>query len=187
MAGVKESTEIDVQALWGKYEDITMHFNDLLMRLRTSSLAAIPALSTVVGIFADSPTEAVSLDWAVAAGLFSAMSFVWLAIFCLDFYYYNKLLSGAVAAVVQLETNVCSGEKVPGINLSTLIEQEFSLKKPATASNGVFAFYGIVLALLVAGALFSLRMFGLEGAPAAITAEASPLPSPSVSPQPPAN
>jgi hypothetical protein len=47
--GVKH--EIDVQCLWEKYEDIAMHFNDLLIRLRTQSLAGVAALSALVGIF----------------------------------------------------------------------------------------------------------------------------------------
>lgn len=179
MSGGNGSNEIDVLALWAKYEDITMHFNDLLMRLRTSSLAAIAALTTLVGIFADGPTESVSIDWAVAAGLFSAMSFIWIAIFCLDFLYYNKLLSGAVAALIQLERNVQNGEKVSTINLSTLIEEEFRLKKWTSVTNGVLAFYGLVFALLIAGAGFSLRMYQLEDAPRpAATAPVLPSPPP---------
>ncbi len=38
--------------LWDKYEAITMHFNDLLMKLRTQALAGVAALSAVDGIFA---------------------------------------------------------------------------------------------------------------------------------------
>lgn len=163
MSDTGHAIEIDVQALWAKYEDIAMHFNDLLMRLRTSSIAAIAALSTVIGIFADGSTESLSLDWAVATGLFSAMSFVWLAIFCLDFFYYNKLLNGAVAALVQLEKNVAEGKKLPGINLSTLIEDEFRLKKWSPATAGVLGFYGLVFGLLIGAAVFSLRSYVLEG------------------------
>ena len=37
--------------VWKKYEEITMHFNDLLMRLRKQALAAVAALATIVGIF----------------------------------------------------------------------------------------------------------------------------------------
>jgi hypothetical protein len=32
--------------VWTKYEDIAMHFNDLLIRLRTQALGAIAALGT---------------------------------------------------------------------------------------------------------------------------------------------
>src|SRR5664280_1831888 len=34
--------------VWEKYEDIAMHFNDLLIRLRTQALAAVAAISTLV-------------------------------------------------------------------------------------------------------------------------------------------
>ena len=35
--------------LWTKYEDIAMHFNDLLIKLRTQALAAVAALTTLSG------------------------------------------------------------------------------------------------------------------------------------------
>jgi hypothetical protein len=71
--GVKH--EIDVQCLWEKYEDIAMHFNDLLIRLRTQSLAGVAALSALVGIFSkDGPAPAnITLDWVVAEAIFGAM------------------------------------------------------------------------------------------------------------------
>jgi hypothetical protein len=36
--------------VWQKYEDIAMHFNDLLIRLRTQALGAIAALTTIIGV-----------------------------------------------------------------------------------------------------------------------------------------
>jgi hypothetical protein len=33
--------------VWDKYEAIAMHFNDLLIKLRTQALAAVAALSTI--------------------------------------------------------------------------------------------------------------------------------------------
>lgn len=47
--GVKH--EIDAQCLSEKYEDIAIHFNELLTRLPSPSLARIAALSAIVGIF----------------------------------------------------------------------------------------------------------------------------------------
>ena len=41
-----------IRELWEKYEEITMHFNDLIIRLRTQALAGVAALSALVGIFA---------------------------------------------------------------------------------------------------------------------------------------
>lgn len=64
---------------------------------------------------------------------------------------------GAVTALKQLEAE--SHRDGPnGINMSTIIEAQFS--KPANISSfhGVLLFYGIVLFLLVAGAMFCLAM-----------------------------
>lgn len=173
MASDGKAIEIDTQALWSKYEDIAIHFNGLLMRLRSGSLAAVAAASTVVGILADEADGDLSLDWLVAAGIFSAMSVVWIAIFCLDLFYYNKLLNGAVSAITQLESDTLEGRKPQGINLSMIVENEFTAGKSARAPKGVLGFYTLVFGLLIAGALFSARMSYLEPNPASAQASAA--------------
>src|SRR3954453_20225100 len=75
---------IDVQKLWSKYEDIAMHFNDLLMRLRTQSLAGIAAVSALVGIFSKTSIAEVKTELLVAEAIFIAMGVFWVAIWCLD-------------------------------------------------------------------------------------------------------
>jgi hypothetical protein len=52
--------------VWDKYEAIAMHFNDLLIELRTQALAAVAALSTIIGIFSKSGGETQS-TWQVVA------------------------------------------------------------------------------------------------------------------------
>lgn len=175
--GENDPQRIEVQALWEKYEDIAMHFNDLLIRLRLRSLAGVAAVSTLVGIFANKANADLSVSWLVAAGLFGAMTVVWIAIFYLDFYYYNKLLNGAVAAITQLETETREGRAPSGINLSTLIEQEFTESKGSRASFGVMVFYAIVFAFVVSGCLFSLRMYQLEPDQPALSAVSAPDPA----------
>ena len=64
-----ESEEWSIKELWEKYEEIAMHFNDLLIRLRTSALGGVAALSTLLGIFGKSGTEP-RTSWEIAAGLF---------------------------------------------------------------------------------------------------------------------
>lgn len=157
-----ESISIDIQALWCKYEDIAMHFNDLLMRLRVQSIGGVAAISTLVGIFAKSSDSDLSNDWLAVTGLFSAITFSWIAIFCLDFFYYNRLLNGAVSALKELEQATLEGSTPKGIKLSTVIEEEFTLKKPAKAAWGVRFFYGIVFIFLIAASLFSLTMYRIE-------------------------
>ena len=150
----------DLQVLWAKCEDIAMHFNDLLMRLRSQALAGIAAISTLVGIFTKETTTTIQADWLIATAIFVALAFFWVAIWCLDFLYYNRLLMGAVGALVDLEekTKLSTLVKFDGINMSTRIVDEFKRKTNYASFGGVFAFYLIVLATIVSGAIFSLHM-----------------------------
>jgi len=153
--------KIDVQTLWEKYEDIAMHFNDLLLRLRSQGLAGIAAISTLVGIFTREGISDIHTDWLVATAMFVALTFFWIAIFCLDVLYYNRLLMGAVAALVKLEDEH-KLHSVSHIHMSTHIDGEFSHKlceRGLSRFSGVFWFYGIVLAVIVAGAIFSAHMY----------------------------
>ena len=102
--------EVNIQSLWEKYEDIAMHFNDLLIRLRTQALAGIAAISTLIGIFTKASPSALQSDWLIAEAIFIALTLFWIAIFCLDFFYYNRLLVGAVAALKDLEAEARSGQ-----------------------------------------------------------------------------
>jgi hypothetical protein len=148
---------LDVQQLWEKYEDIAMHFNDLLMRLRSQSIAGIAALSTIVGLLTKGDVANLRISWLVAAMIFVAMALVWVAIWCIDFLYYNVLLMGAVTAIKQLEAETMRGGP-KWINMSTLIEDQFAEPPDISPFHGVLLFYGIVLGILVAGALFCLNM-----------------------------
>lgn len=58
-----------IAELWDKYEHIAMHFNDLLMRLRTQALAAIAAIAVIAGVIAkDTSTELRSWELLTLAG-----------------------------------------------------------------------------------------------------------------------
>src|SRR5437667_124517 len=84
--------EFDV---WDKYEKIAMHFNDLIIKLRTQALAGVAALSTLVTLFAKSDVAS-SGAWGIAAFIFGGLCLAWVAIWIIDFSYYNRLLTGAV-------------------------------------------------------------------------------------------
>jgi hypothetical protein len=153
--------KLDIQMLWAKYEDIAMHFNDLLMRLRSQSLAGIAAVSTLVGIFTKTGTTDAKVEWMAATAIFVAMFFFWIAIFFLDIFYYNRLLIGAISAVTDLESKAASGA-LTSINISTLIEEEFksqALRGKMSSFTGVLLFYAIVLVVIMAGAIFSWHMY----------------------------
>jgi hypothetical protein len=162
MAETNLQRGFDRQRLWEKYEDIAMHFNDLLMRLRTQSLAGVAALSTLVGVFTKGG-PGTNTGWLVAGAVFTAMALFWMAICCVDITYYNRLLRGAVTALKRLEyeskpTALTASE----INMSTLIEAEFNeplvsceAMKPVV---GILVFYATVFVTLACGAWFCFQM-----------------------------
>lgn len=107
--------------VWSKYQDVAMHFNDLILQLRTLSLGGVAALAALGSALAHGPAnEQVRLS--VLAAILSALAVLWLAIWILDFQYYNRLLLGAVDALKQLET-ASKASDVPELQLSTIIEE----------------------------------------------------------------
>src|ERR1700682_4764393 len=88
--------------VWSKYEKIAMHFNDLLMRLRTQALGAVATLATIIVIFARAGAEK-HTNWEMISFAFVMLSMFWIAVWLIDFQYYNKLLQGAVVSLVKLE------------------------------------------------------------------------------------
>jgi hypothetical protein len=136
-----------------------MRFNDLLIKLRTQSLAGVAAVSSLVGIFSKEGPGDAHLEWVVARAIFAALIGFWIAICCLDLGYYNRLLNGAVNAIIELEGQTADGEDFGGeIKMSKLIEAQFS--KPfwnwkKRSHDGVLAFYSIVLCVLVMAFFFA--------------------------------
>jgi hypothetical protein len=151
----------EFQSLWIEYEKIAMHFNDLLMRLRSQGLAGIAAVSTLMGIFTKGATTNIAADWQIATAIFIALILFWVAIGFLDLLYYNRLLMGAVEAIVKLEAQTKQDSETPfdGINMSTYIVAEFSRWPRFGAFRGVLVFYAIVLFTIVGGACFSWHQY----------------------------
>jgi hypothetical protein len=160
-----DNKPLDVKAwtvhdLWAKYEDIAMHFNDLLIRLRTQALAGVAALSTLVGIF--TKTDSIHVSWQIASDVFVLLIMFWVAIWAIDRCYYNRLLVGAVNALRDIEQESKKANPNLVIDLSTQIElnvaHPFSDKRPFwkrfQSNLGVRLFYLIVLCALIAGARF---------------------------------
>jgi len=69
----------DVFRLWSKYEDVAMHFNDLILRLRFQALAGVAGLATLVGVFGRA-VENATVRSAVVSGVFALLAFFWVAI-----------------------------------------------------------------------------------------------------------
>jgi hypothetical protein len=165
MAKVSKALDVKqwtVHDLWAKYEDIAMHFNDLLIRLRTQALAAVAAISTVVGIFTKTEPSAVHVSWEIATAVFVALIIFWIAIWLVDRLYYNRLLIGAVIALREIEKESKKPNPDLAINMSTTIEEYVA--HPVSAYRpfwhrvqlkiGVYVFYGLVFIALILGAGF---------------------------------
>lgn len=154
----------DLLTLWKKYEEVAMHFNDLLIRIRTQSLAAVAAFATVAGLLLKDESISHELRWGTLTVVFVALIIFWIAIWVLDFTYYNRLLLGAVKALIEIEKHSTEGNRVASINLSTCIENAVALEGGAeperrTLSQGRWWFYSLVCALLIGLVFLSIWQF----------------------------
>ncbi len=141
----KEYSKFDV---WKEHENIAMHFNGLLMQLRLRALAAVGFIVTIGGIFAKNQDNGV--NWALLSVILFIVLLAWISTYVIDRFYYNKLLTGSVKAIVELE-KLDDGSGIP-ILASTVIEKEFSNEKQSVITV-VNWFYGLtffgILSLLI--------------------------------------
>lgn len=154
-----------IKEVWEKYEEIAMHFNDLLIRLRTQALAAVAAISTLVGIFSKTGADD-KISWALAAAVFFFLCLFWIAVWIIDFCYYNRLLLGAVDAILDLEAISKDKTHIRHIDISTKIERSVAGESPSLEKErrkrlrklifGRWAFYLIVFIALISGLGFSI-------------------------------
>jgi hypothetical protein len=158
MSALRQGSVFEV---WSKYEEIAMHFNELIMRLRIQALAGVAAISTVAGILGRHEDDGVT-RWGLLTAIFAFLCLFWVAIWILDFKYYTRLLLGAVDALIAIEKLSIQGTEVAEINMSTLIEEavegskykrasQKERKKRRRLASGRLAFYLLVFTgLLVA-------------------------------------
>lgn len=154
-----EAEETPIFTVWKKYEDVAMHFNDLLIRLRIQALAGVAALAVLASIFSNVRTFNFQGTWMIAAAAFGGLCLIWLAIWTLDMLYYNRLLIGSVVAIIELEEKSKAETHIKHFDLSTRIQQSVWNKLPAPLPfysrwyllRGVVAFYTIVFFTLLTG------------------------------------
>jgi hypothetical protein len=151
--GEKSSAVFDRFQVWREYERVAMHFNDLIIRLRSQSLGGVAAVATLAAVVARNDTTA-ELRWGLLAGAFFFLCMFWVAVWCLDIGYYNRLLSGAVDALLTIEAESQSSGSVDRIVLSTKIEER--VKSGGGVNKGhrntfyVIVFIALLLGLAVA-------------------------------------
>jgi len=138
---VSNSTDSEEFKKWVEYEKIAMHFNELIIQLRVRALAGVGAVSVLVGFMSKvSPTG--EYNWGLLFVALVALTIAWFAILVLDLFYYNRLLSGSVNAVLEVEKASSSN-----LDMSTKIANEVS----SSCIDGRYWFYGIVLFTLIIG------------------------------------
>ena len=130
----------DVFKLWSKYEDTAMHFNDLLIKLRVQVLGGVTLSGTLAATILKEQNSD-SLRYVFLSFLVS-----WIAVWVLDMCYYNRLLSGAVDGIVELE------QKFPEFQLSTKIKE--SVSKSWAKASGAMYFYSIIFFGLIMISIF---------------------------------
>jgi len=157
---VKSDEGIPLFELWDKYESIAMHFNDLIVKIRTQALGAVAGIATVAGILSKGSVEN-EYNWGLVAAVFFFLIVFWIAIWVLDFKYYNRLLEGAVNAILEIEKLSKEGKThFTEIQISTYINDAVSGRKTGVSGNsraasGRLWFYRIVLISLFLGLVVS--------------------------------
>lgn len=101
--------------LWFHYEEIAMHFNELIMQYRLQLMGGVGALGIVAAFLTQSKDDEERRYFMRAVVSFVLLILIFAAAI-LDLSYYNRLLHGAVIALLEFE------KAHPSINMSTHIE-----------------------------------------------------------------
>lgn len=148
--------------VWKEYENVAMHFNDLIIRLRSQSLGGVAAVATLATVVARNDTTA-ELRWGIVMGAFALLLFFWVAVWILDMTYYNRLLLGAVDALILIEKESQSSNSVDKILLSTKIEERVRSRQ-LTNNRSLHLFYLIVFMALLLTLILAICMFRRDAA-----------------------
>jgi hypothetical protein len=169
-APATSTNQFQIFEVWKEYEKIAMHFNDLLLRIRTGGLAAVTAVAGIASVVLKGDVQP-QFRWETLTAVLIVLSLLWIALWVLDYRYYNRLLLGAVDALLHLETQSATGNESVSLDLSTLIEKAVKGEVAQSGSQiatraGTSFFYGIVLTILVVGSAISTAfLVGYWGGP----------------------
>jgi hypothetical protein len=114
--------------------------------------------------------------WGTLTAVFAALAVFWIAIWVLDFTYYNRLLTGAVKALIAIERESAKANRLSAISLSIEIEDAVKEGTTEPASVGRWVFYTLVFGVLISGAVVSLWQY--NNTPSVPVAATQPPPPP---------
>ena len=97
--------------LWKESEAIAIHFNELIITLRTQALGGLAATTAILlgvighSVKAGQDTEGMSpkTGWGILGAAFVLLAAFWSALAVLDLGYYSRLLEGAVVGIIEIE------------------------------------------------------------------------------------
>ena len=141
-------TETDEFVLWDKYECVAMHFNELIIRLRTQALGGLAGIVAISGLALSLAQKPVTrVQWEILCGTIGFFALAWFALWVIDMFYYNKLLQGAVDAIVAHEGRTPELPDAGGvrrINLSTKIKNRVPCYKCVVNIFYILVFVGLL-------------------------------------------
>jgi len=164
-AGEPKHAGFNLFEVWKEYESVAMHFNELLIRLRTQSVAAVATVVTLAGVLLKGESVSYELRWGTLAVVSLVLCALWIAVWILDFTYYNRLLLGAVRTLLKIEEASRESHVLHAITLSTDIENRVGQwRQPPgerwSKAAGRWAFYLIVFGVLLTGVWVCVERLG---------------------------
>ena len=109
----------DVVQLWFHYEEIAMHFNELIIQYRLQLMGGAGVIGVLSGYLVGEKVTDISLQHKLRAFISTGILILILAAAYLDVFYYNQLLRGAVDAIIKFEN------EYPYLYMSTSIKSKF--------------------------------------------------------------
>ena len=143
--------------IWKQYEKIAVHFNDLILRLRVQALGGVAAIAALAGfVLKEHPSG--HIGWKVLAVAFAVLLIFWIALCLLDLLYYNRLLLGAVDAILEIESASQKGQFIRSLNLSTKIKAAVEGRSCRWRQSlwGPIIFYSVVAVVLIVLFIFAV-------------------------------
>jgi|GEM_PF-5769800 len=133
----------NVLQLWFHYEEVAMHFNQMIIQYRLQVMAGTGIVGTVGSYIVGSKSKEPETLYALRAFFSCGLLVLFISAAAIDLLYYNELLLGAVDALIELES------RHPEINLSTAINNRFASEiNPDGETTAIhYVYYGLGAAI----------------------------------------
>lgn len=127
-----------------------MHFNELIIRLRTQALGGLAGVVAISGFAVNFTQKTESpVQWTILFGTLLFFLCAWIALWILDTQYYDKLLAGAVEALLEHESK--TRESLWPINLSTKIRNAVTRHERTVHTFYAFVAFGLFIGIAYTG------------------------------------